>query len=94
MPEAKVLECLLCVERYSREDVRRGFYQAETMICSACYARMQAAPYGKSCFGKPTIVEPVEDYAMKILERGFDLSSTDCRCSCPDKEICRKVFEV
>ena len=81
-----VLECLLCFERYSAEDVARGDYQIETLICSRCYREMQLAPHSKSCFGKPTVIMPD---GKKLL--GYDVASEDCSSNCPDRSVCCRI---
>lgn len=85
MSDGKVLECLLCAERYSRADVAAGLYRMETFICSLCYERMQTAPYDVSCFGKPTF----EGLRRQL---GYDLKAQECCELCPDRKVCRLLF--
>ena len=82
-----MLECLLCLERYGREDVRSGLYRLETFVCSRCYRKMQAKPHAASCFGKPTFVAE-----GKVL-RGYSEKAEVCQTVCPDREVCRKVVQ-
>lgn len=85
---AKALECLLCKERYSREDVLSGLYQITTKVCSHCYGRMQAAPHAVSCFGKPDFVMP--DGARLL---GYSAEAHECRDLCPDRAMCASVAD-
>lgn len=82
----KVLECVTCSRLFSLEDVLNGLYQLQTLVCSYCYARMQALPYEKSCFGKPMAV------AGGRRLYGYDPDARECREECPDRELCRQVF--
>jgi len=83
----KSLECLRCMERYSKKDILEGRYWLETLICSKCYLSMQKAPHSISCFGKPSIAI---SETKKI--QGFDLDMIECRELCPDRKICEKVM--
>lgn len=85
-PNGKLLECLLCEQKYSREDIKRGMYQISTMICSPCYARMQRMPYERSCFGKGS--EMVNGIKVKF---GNEPGAKECQSLCPDRFICRKI---
>lgn len=80
------LECLICFERHSAEDVARGDYQLSTMVCSACYRKMQLAPHRVSCFGKPTFILLS---GKKLL--GYDPDSEECGSSCPDRSVCCRI---
>lgn len=86
--DKKHLECLICEERYSREDVLAGEYQIETHVCSRCYGRMQRQSYSKSCFGKPTLV----DGNFNVIGRGYSTLATECLSICPDRKICRRII--
>lgn len=76
----------MCFERYSAEDIARGDYQIEELVCSRCYREMQLAPHAKSCFGKPTVVMPD---GKRLL--GYDVSSEDCSTNCPDRRVCCRI---
>jgi hypothetical protein len=89
---SKILECLLCLRRYSREDILAGLYRLETLICSPCYAKMQGqaltpACYARSCFGKPSIMI----FGGRRL-RGYNPAAKECNKLCPDREVCRRVI--
>ncbi len=84
--EFKGLECLLCFVRYSFNDVLEGLYQLETMVCSKCYALMQAGPYRISCFGKPTII-----FQNGKRLYGYNPKAEECSHLCPDRNICRRI---
>lgn len=83
----RALECILCSQRYSREDILSGMYQLETFICSPCYAKMQRAPYEVSCFGKTC------GYIPHLNKRlyGYKEDAVECRDVCPDRNICRRA---
>ena len=84
----KILECLLCFERYSVKQILAGEYQLETMICSYCYAKMQQAPYEKSCFGKPSqMINGVKKHL------GYNPLAPECRERCPDRNVCRRIMQ-
>ncbi len=87
--EAPILECLRCLDRYSKADVRSGLYRLETIVCSRCYARMQRAPHRVSCFGKPTMRTP--DWKTLL---GYNPSAPECRDLCPDRVVCRRVVRA
>lgn len=80
------LECLLCEQRFSRQEIERGEYRLETMICSYCYARMQRAPYERCCFGKPTLIQ----LDGKRLY-GYNPKAEECERICPDRVVCRLI---
>lgn len=82
-----VLGCARCARWYSLDDVRQGNYWLETMVCSYCYAEMQASPYQKSCFGKPMLIWP-----SGKREYGYNPKAWECSTVCPDREICRKIL--
>lgn len=81
----KILECVLCIQRYSLSDVESGRYHLETLVCSPCYASMQAASFSVSCFGKPSEVGK--------KEKGYVAEDQECQSLCPDRKVCRKLFE-
>ncbi len=83
-----MIECLVCAERYSAEDVESGLYQISTFVCSRCYAKMQALPHARSCFGKPTFVLS----GRRLL--GHDPEAAECSEVCPDRIPCSKVAGV
>ena len=83
---AKVLECLLCKERYSLEDIKQGNYHISTFVCSACYRRRQNMPYEKSCFGKPSII-----LNGKYIHYGYSEEQPECKSLCLDRAVCRRV---
>lgn len=83
----KVVECVLCSERHSPADAISGKFWVETLVCSQCYAKMQAAPRRESCFGKQTVTLPSGE---KLL--GFDPSSKACSKLCPDRRVCAVIF--
>ena len=85
---AKVLECLLCKERYSQEDIKQGLYQISTFICSTCYRRRQRMPYEKSCFGKPSII-----FNGKYIHYGYSEEQPECKSLCPDRIVCRRIAQ-
>jgi len=78
-----MIECLLCFERYSAADVLSGLYRMETFVCSRCYARMQALPHDRSCFGKPTFIL---EGRQKLW--GYDREAPECAELCPDRRVC------
>ena len=82
----KALECLICMERYSRDDVLTGLYRIETKVCSECYSRMQAAHHSKSCFAKPDFI--LLD-GTRLL--GYSPTARECRELCPDRTLCASV---
>ena len=84
-----VLGCLLCKHRFSRQDIADGLYWPQTYICSSCYARLQQAPLDVSCFGKWTEVDAYTGHQ----HLGYDAKALECRKVCPDREVCKKVFE-
>jgi hypothetical protein len=81
------LECLLCKERYSREDVLDGTYQLSTLVCSPCYGKMQRKPHEQSCFGKPSMV-----VNRRIAKHGYSAEAPECSKLCPDRKVCAKLF--
>ena len=83
----KVLECLLCKERYSQADIEAGLYQLETFVCSFCYAKMQKQPHHVSCFGKPTYILP-----NKRLF-GYNPNTPECARWCPDRKVCSRIIK-
>ncbi len=83
--DGKILECLLCAERYSAEDVESGLYQLSTFVCSFCYAKRQKQPHYVCCFGKPT----THASDGKVL-LGHDPDSADCK-RCKDREPCSRI---
>lgn len=87
--ESGGVECLLCMERYTKADIEAGLYWIETLVCSKCYAKMQQSSHPVSCFGKPTF----------ILENGKRLYGYNgcvepCKSVCPDRKICRRIVDV
>ena len=92
--DSPCLECLLCAKRHSREDVRNGRYWPQTMVCSVCYVKMQAAPYRKSCFGKPTVLEPISEFIQVIVEKGYHPEAEECSRLCPDREPCALALGI
>ena len=84
---AKVLECLLCRQRYSHDDVASHRYWMETKVCSLCYCAMQSKPHHVSCFGKPTKL--VEGNSRRLY--GYNPNSPECSRWCPDREVCRRL---
>ncbi len=84
----RVLECVVCTERYSREDVLSGLYQITTKVCSLCYERMQASPHKVNCFGKSDVI---------LLDgtrlRGYSRTSHECQNLCPDRALCASVAD-
>ncbi len=84
----KVIECLTCRERYSREDVLSGLYQITTKVCGECYSKMQASPHTVSCFGKTTAVQLD---GTRLL--GYDPDARECRELCPDAKLCASVAD-
>lgn len=90
MPGKPILSCLLCKRRYSRQDVEEGRYWPQTFVCSFCYARMQQAPIQVSCFGKTAEV----NHRTGHRELGYDPEALECREVCPDREVCRRVFQL
>ncbi len=88
--DTKVLECLVCRRRYSRNDVEDGLYWVETFTCSLCYADMQRQPYRRSCFGKPTVV----DERGRVVERGHDPKAVECSTLCLDRNVCARLFST
>ena len=84
---SKVLECLLCQQRYSMEDIRNGLYQLETLVCSACYAKMQRQPHHISCFGKPTFILLNGKHLY-----GYNPKAEECRTKCPDRRVCSRII--
>lgn len=85
-PTGKVLECLLCENKYSKEDIEKGNFQIATLICSFCYARMQNMPYEKSCFGKPSLIAL---NGKKYF--GYNPKAEECSRLCPDRSVCRRI---
>ena len=85
--DSKALECLLCRERYSEQDISNHMFWVETRICSACYAAMQRPDRRRSCFGKPTVRLP----SGKVLH-AYNPRSEECRRICPDRKICALIM--
>lgn len=85
--KGKFLECLICTERFSEEEILSGKYRLETMICSYCYSRLQRKPHHQSCFGKPTTNLPD---GKRLL--GYNAKALECKELCPDREVCRLVI--
>lgn len=84
----KELECILCRKRYSLDDILKGAYRLETMVCSFCYASLQKQPYDISCFGKPTVILPNN---QKLL--GYSPKAPECQRFCPDRKVCALVMD-
>jgi hypothetical protein len=80
------LECVLCGQRYTREDIERGWYVTSTLVCAFCYRAMQSMPYERSCFGKPTV-----EWEDGRVQYGYDPQAIECFKWCPDRHVCRKV---
>lgn len=83
----KLIGCTRCTRKYSVSDIREGLFQIETMVCSFCYAEMQAMPYKRCCFGKPSLILPS---GKKLL--GYNEKALECSEICPDRNICRRVI--
>lgn len=81
---ATVLECLLCRQMYSLDDVRRGLYFVSTMVCSACYSEMKEASTKVSCFGKKQTKHSV----------GYSTKNTECLLLCPDRVLCPQFITI
>lgn len=86
------VECVLCKSRYTEEDIARGRFWIETLICTPCYARLQGddlseSAYARSCFGKPCLVL----LSGKRLF-GYNPKSVECRSLCRDRSVCRRVL--
>lgn len=84
----RALECSVCAARYSREDILSDLYQITTKVCSECYARMQAAPHGVHCFGKPDFI--LFDGARLL---GYSRTARECQELCPDRALCAAVAD-
>lgn len=63
MRNGDVLECLLCGDRYSADDVLKGLYFASTGICKKCYMQGLKAENSIWCFGT---------FSVEYLECRFD----------------------
>lgn len=61
----------------------------KTLVCSPCYARLQKLPHEVCCFGKPCVV----DDRGKVVKKGFNAKAKECLHLCPDRFICRTLFE-
>ncbi len=92
--DVKVLECVACRARYSRDDVEDGLYWVETLTCSSCYADFQRRPYRQSCFGKPCVMVPTEDGKGRMVERGHDPKAVECSTLCVDRNVCSRLFST
>ena len=84
--DTKILECLLCLRRYSEADILGGLYWLETKVCSYCYAEMQQKPHHISCFGKPTTILP---NGKRLY--GYNPKVEECASWCPDRKICARI---
>lgn len=52
MAEQKILECTLCMERYSVQDVKEGRYYPSTGVCDKCYVKASKGNKKVWCFGE------------------------------------------
>lgn len=68
------MECVLCQQRYSEQDVLRYEYFVHTNICYICYLSMMSDP--ATCFGKKGPV------------RTWNPKAEACRSICPDRKVC------
>lgn len=59
MANERILECVLCRERYSVQDVKAGKYYPSTGICLACYEKALQGNKKIWCFGEfePSVSE-------------------------------------
>lgn len=70
MKDRGILECVLCGERYSVEELKNGLYYVSTGVCLSCY---KTVPKKKSwCFGH---YNPVKYWEC----RGECMDSKVCR---------------
>jgi hypothetical protein len=88
MSVVKVLECVECRKGHSEWDVKGGKFFITTMMCLACYQRMQRSPHRECCFGKPTVVRGNKTWY------GYDPRARECAGECPDRHICRVMTKI
>lgn len=86
MPKDKsaVLECVLCSEKYTVKDARKGLYFIRTRVCLACYKAGAKADSRIWCFGKK----------QRKQEFGFSVSHIECTSLCPDRDICKQFVTI
>lgn len=82
----KVLACILCLKKFSEQDVEELNYFPNEGICFNCYLDGSKKEHRVWCFGKKNIIDAITG---KIKAFGYDpAQSPDCRRYCPDRKIC------
>jgi|HubBroStandDraft_5_1064220.scaffolds.fasta_scaffold00789_8 hypothetical protein len=51
MANERILECVICQERFSVKDVKEGKYYPSTGVCHGCYVKAAAGNKKVWCFG-------------------------------------------
>ena len=51
MADQRILECVLCSERYSIKEVKDGRYFPSTGVCMECYRNAKIGSKKSWCFG-------------------------------------------
>lgn len=85
------MDCQLCGERFSRDDVKLLNYFPDTSVCWNCYQQMKEKPTTESCFGKINRKEVVHG-VLKTVSVGYDQKALECnpeRGICRDRKYCR-----
>lgn len=80
--EKKLVECLLCNERYSKHSIIEGGFYLESGVCKSCYNKMQLQSQTLSCFGK---------LPSKKLH-GYNSENIVCSSICPDRVACAQYI--
>jgi hypothetical protein len=52
MANDRILECVLCSERFSVKDVKEGRYFPSTGVCLGCYDKAKSGNKKLWCFGQ------------------------------------------
>ena len=73
MANERILECVLCTERFSIKDVRESRYYPSTGVCHACYEKAAAGNKKVWCFGEydPSVSECRTECPDRRLCRSF-----------------------
>lgn len=80
----RLIECLLCRQFFSEEDVTAGRFYATTRVCHDCYTGMATSSFSVSCFGKRS----------RGTKLGFEQNAVECREICKDRKICAAFVSI
>ena len=86
--DAKVLECVECVGKFSLADARAGRYSATSLTCSGCLKKLADSDEKNTCFGRRKMVQH-----NRTVTEGYSEADSECRLHCRDRAACVRYIE-